>query len=176
MRKSHPFRHEKCHFRGTPPRGPSLAPSGQFTLCRRRKQISIFSRLRARLRSRWRLCRLTDAAYPLRVNSARLFHTEGFPTACAPRAAFPPGARCRLGGETAPAAGGVEVSSMAIRNPGAALRPLRVLAKVKLSRCACSRRPASLRLRAQTASLRTGLVCTRRSSPSGLLATAPRFS
>ena len=45
-----------------------------------------------------------------------------------------------------------------------------------LSRSACSRRPASLRLRAQTASLRTGLVCTRRSAPSGLLTTAPRFS
>ena len=48
--------------------------------------------------------------------------------------------------------------------------------RFSLSRSACSRRPASLRLRAQTASLRTGLVCTRRSGPSGLLTTAPRFS
>ena len=36
LRNSRPFRHEKCHFRGTPPRGPSLAPSGQFTLCPRK--------------------------------------------------------------------------------------------------------------------------------------------
>ena len=42
------LRPEKCFLRRTPPRGPSLAPSGQFTLCRRRKQIPIFSRLRAR--------------------------------------------------------------------------------------------------------------------------------
>ena len=42
------LRPEKCFLRRTPPRGPSLAPSGQFTLCRRRKQVSIFSRLRAR--------------------------------------------------------------------------------------------------------------------------------
>ena len=62
------------------------------------------------------------------------------------------------------------------KNPEQLMRVLRVPAKVKLSRCACSRRPASLRLRAQTASLRTGLVCARPSSPSGLLATAPRFS
>ena len=40
---------------------------------RGRKQISYLLRLRARLRSRWQLCCLTDAAYPLRVNSARLF-------------------------------------------------------------------------------------------------------
>ena len=42
------LRGEKCFLRRTSPRGPSLAPLGQFTLCRRRKRISMSSRLRAR--------------------------------------------------------------------------------------------------------------------------------
>ena len=49
---------EKCFSRGA---------------CPREKRLEFFHRLRAKLRSRWQLCCLTDAAYPLRVNSARLF-------------------------------------------------------------------------------------------------------
>ena len=41
LRKSRPILREKCPFRGTPPRGPSLAPAGKFTLCRRKGRISI---------------------------------------------------------------------------------------------------------------------------------------
>ena len=60
----------------------TLAPREVFFPRRRSpgKTIRVLSRLRARLRSRWRLCCLTDAAYPLRVNSARLLRQDDLPS------------------------------------------------------------------------------------------------
>ena len=78
LQKSRPVRHERCQFRRASPRGASLAPAGQFPLCRRNgRSFLSFRRLRTA-----ELCEalpqepFPKAESPRWKKAARTFHTD----------------------------------------------------------------------------------------------------
>ena len=139
-------------------------------------------------RSRWRLCRLTDAACPMRVQRSG-FVLERRSSAMSelfPREKSEGYGACDDVVTPRTLRDG-EIASPTPDGPGAALPPpsssLRsgVMPPARgfgasLLRLACSQRAASLRFGTQTAGLRPRLVCIPHFAPSALLTTAPRFS
>ena len=57
----------------TPQGGFSCRFAAIHLLSRQKTNLNLFRAVHGRLGSRWRLCRLTDAAYPLRVKTLRGF-------------------------------------------------------------------------------------------------------